>query len=192
MLGAQNLSIMNNSSQTIINIKELVGILPKNQLLKRGLQMNEISTINDAFLKINKGIIEDFGSMKDLKLTETQNIFDANHGLVLPSWNDSHTHLVFAKSREKEFIDKINGLSYQEIALRGGGILNSAKHLEEINENLLFEQSKKKLSDLIKLGTGAIEIKSGYGLSLEGELAFLNSFKNYLENPVLLLGKDSI
>ena len=80
MLGAQNLSIMNNSSQTIINIKELVGILPKNQLLKRGLQMNEISTINDAFLKINKGIIEDFGSMKDLKLTETQNIFDANHG----------------------------------------------------------------------------------------------------------------
>lgn len=182
MSGAQNLSIMNNSSQTIINIKELVGILPKNQLLKRGLQMNEISTINDAFLKINKGIIEDFGSMKDLKLTETQNIFDANHGLVLPSWNDSHTHLVFAKSREKEFIDKINGLSYQEIALRGGGILNSAKHLEEINENLLFEQSKKKLSDLIKLGTGAIEIKSGYGLSLEGELKILRTVQRLKEN----------
>ena len=85
--------------------------------------------------------------MKDLNLTETQNIFDANQGLVLPSWNDSHTHLVFAKSREKEFIDKINGLSYQEIAKRGGGILNSAKHLEEINENLLFEQSKKKLGN---------------------------------------------
>ena len=173
---------MSNSPQTIINIKELVGILPKNQLLKRGLQMNEISTINDAFLIINKGIIEDFGSMKDLKLTETQNIFDANHGLVLPSWNDSHTHLVFAKSREKEFIDKINGLSYQEIALRGGGILNSAKHLEEINENLLFEQSKKKLSDLIKLGTGAIEIKSGYGLSFQGELKILRTIQRLKEN----------
>ena len=172
---------MSNSPQTIINIKELVGILPKNQLLKKGLQMNEISTINDAFLKINKGIIEDFGSMKDLKLTETQKIFDANHGLVLPSWNDSHTHLVFAKSREKEFIDKINGLSYEQIAERGGGILNSATHLEKISEKLLFEQSKEKLNDLINLGTGAIEIKSGYGLSLQGELKILRTIKRLKE-----------
>jgi imidazolonepropionase len=96
-------------------------------------------------------------------------------------WNDSHTHLVFAKSREKEFIDKINGLSYEQIAKKGGGILNSALHLEKISEKTLYENSKQRLKNIINLGTGAIEIKSGYGLSLEGELKILRTIKRLKE-----------
>ena len=128
------------------------------------------------------GLINDFGIMSDLNFSNTNNIFDAKHGIVLPCWNDSHTHLVFAKSREKEFIDKINGLSYLEIAQRGGGILNSAKQLENIDQHQLFEESFKKLSNLIKLGTGGIEIKSGYGLSLEGEMKILRTIQKLKEN----------
>tara|TARA_B110000459_G_scaffold72577_1_gene81406 strand:- start:336 stop:794 length:459 start_codon:yes stop_codon:yes gene_type:complete len=152
---------MTNSNLTIINVKQLLGILPKEDLILAGLQMNKLSTIEDAFIEIREDKIHDFGLMKDLKLEKLKNIYDAKQGLVLPSWNDSHTHLVFAKNREKEFNDKINGLSYEQIAERGGGILNSATHLEKISEKLLFEQSKEKLNDLINLGTGAIEIKSG-------------------------------
>ena len=168
---------MSNSNLTIINIKQLVGILSKSQLVKRGIEMNEITILENAFLTIKDGIIDDFGIMSSFDNSNYNDIFDAKQGIVLPCWNDSHTHLVFAKSREKEFIDKINGLSYQEIAKRGGGILNSAKHLENINQNQLFEESYKKLSNLIKLGTGSIEIKSGYGLTLEGELKILRTIQ---------------
>ena len=172
---------MTNSNLTIINVKQLLGILPKEDLILAGLQMNKLSTIEDAFIEIREDKIHDFGLMKDLKLEKLKNTYDAKQGLVLPSWNDSHTHLVFAKNREKEFIDKINGLSYEQIAERGGGILNSATHLEKISEKLLFEQSKEKLNDLINLGTGAIEIKSGYGLSLQGELKILRTIKRLKE-----------
>ena len=168
---------MSNSNLTIINIKQLAGILSKSQLVKRGIEMNEITILENAFLTIKDGIIDDFGIMSNFGNSNYNEIFDAKQGIVLPCWNDSHTHLVFAKSREKEFIDKINGLSYQEIAQRGGGILNSAKHLENINQNQLFEESYKKLSNLIKLGTGSIEIKSGYGLTLEGELKILRTIQ---------------
>jgi imidazolonepropionase len=172
---------VNNSNIIITNIKELVGILPKNKLVLGGKEMNELSILKNAFVEVQGDKIQSFGSMKDLKLKDSQNIFDANGGSVLPSWNDSHTHLVFAKSREKEFIDKINGLSYEQIAKKGGGILNSALHLEKISEKTLYENSKHRLKNIINLGTGAIEIKSGYGLSLEGELKILRTIKRLKE-----------
>ena len=172
---------MNNSNIIITNIKELVGILPKNKLVLGGKEMNELSILKNAFVEVQEDKIQSFGSMKDLKLKDSQNIFDANGGSVLPSWNDSHTHLVFAKSREKEFIDKINGLSYEQIAKKGGGILNSALHLEKISEKTLYENSKQRLKNIINLGTGAIEIKSGYGLNLEGELKILRTIKRLKE-----------
>ena len=172
---------MNNFNLIITNIKELVGILPNNKLVISGKEMNKLSTIKNAFIEIQEDKIHSFGSMKDLKLKDFQNVLDAKGGTILPSWNDSHTHLVFAKSREKEFIDKINGLSYEQIANKGGGILNSAIHLEKISEQMLFENSKQRLENIIKLGTGAIEIKSGYGLSLEGELKILRTIKRLKE-----------
>ena len=172
---------MNNFNLIITNIKELVGILPNNKLVIGGKEMNKLSTIKNAFIEIQEDKIHSFGSMKDLKLKDFQNVFDAKGGTILPSWNDSHTHLVFAKSREKEFIDKINGLSYEQIANKGGGILNSALHLEKISAEKLFENSKQRLENIIKLGTGAIEIKSGYGLSLEGELKILRTIKRLKE-----------
>ena len=172
---------MNNFNLIITNIKELVGILPNNKLVIGGKEMNKLSTIKNAFIEIQEDKIHSFGSMKDLKLKDFQNVFDAKGGTILPSWNDSHTHLVFAKSREKEFIDKINGLSYEQIANNGGGILNSALHLEKISAEKLFENSKQRLENIIKLGTGAIEIKSGYGLSLEGELKILRTIKRLKE-----------
>ena len=172
---------MNNFNLIITNIKELVGILPNNKLVIGGKEMNKLSTIKNAFIEIQEDKIHSFGSMKDLKLKDFQNVFDAKGGTIFPSWNDSHTHLVFAKSREKEFIDKINGLSYEQIANKGGGILNSALHLEKISEEKLFENSKQRLENIIKLGTGAIEIKSGYGLSLEGELKILRTIKRLKE-----------
>ena len=173
---------MNNSNIIITNIKELVGILPKNKLVLGGKAMNELCILKNAFIEVQEDKIQSFGSMKDLKLKNSQSIFNANRGTVLPSWNDSHTHLVFAKSREKEFIDKINGLSYEQIAKKGGGILNSAIHLEKISEETLFENSKQRLENIIKLGTGAIEIKSGYGLSIDGELKILRTIKRLKEN----------
>mgnify|MGYP001436016628 FL=1 len=172
---------MNNSNIIITNIKELVGILPKDKLVLGGKEMNELSILKNAFVEVQEDKIRSFGLMKDLKLKDSQNVFDTNGGNVLPSWNDSHTHLVFAKSREKEFIDKINGLSYEQIAKKGGGILNSALHLEKISEKTLFENSKQRLKNIINLGTGAIEIKSGYGLSLEGELKILRTIKRLKE-----------
>ena len=157
----------------ITNIKYLVNVREENILL-RGKALSELPILENAFLKIKNDLIEDYGLMSDLVEEDFNNeIYDAKQATVLPSWCDSHTHLVFAASRENEFIDKIKGLSYAEIAAKGGGILNSAKKLNETPENILLEQAQIRLNKLIQLGTGAIEIKSGYGLSVEGELKIL-------------------
>ncbi|MDE3145587.1 MAG: imidazolonepropionase, partial [Bacteroidota bacterium] len=158
----------------IINIKQLVNVREQSKVL-RGKELAELPVVNNAYLIIVDGLISEYGLMKDLDLSKisTTNIIDAANQFVLPAWCDSHTHLVFAASRENEFIDKIKGLSYQEIAAKGGGILNSAKVLQQTSEEDLFNSAWKRLNELIQLGTGAIEIKSGYGLTVDAELKML-------------------
>ena len=173
---------MNNSSHLLINIKQLVGILPKNTLSLGGEKMNQISTIENAFLEIENGLIKNFGLMKNLKVQKHSNIYNASEKIVIPSWNDSHSHLVFAGTREKEFIDRINGLTYEEIAKRGGGIINSANLLNKSSENDLYNSAKSRLEDVMSMGTGAIEIKSGYGLSVDAELKMLRVIKKLKQN----------
>ena len=143
--------------------------------------MNQLNIIENAFLKIKNGLISDFGEMNSLTIENNVEVVDLKGKLVLPSWNDSHSHLVYAGTREKEFIDRINGLSYEEIAARGGGILNSAKLMENTSENDLFLASEIRLNQVMKMGTGAIEIKSGYGLTVEGELKMLRTIKRLQE-----------
>jgi imidazolonepropionase len=159
----------------IKNIKCLVQTEDVVKLKVCGKEMSLLDTINDAFLCISNGLISDFGRMKDLETSSMQNIktIDATGKLVFPSFCDSHTHLVYAGSRESEFIDKMRGLSYAEIAKRGGGILNSAKKLHETSEDELFNQSMSRVDEIIGSGTGAVEIKSGYGLNLQDELKIL-------------------
>ncbi len=173
---------MNNSSHLLINIKQLVGILSKETIQLAGEKMNHISTLKNAFLEIENGFVKNFGLMKDLEIQNHPNIFNASEKTVLPSWNDSHSHLVFAGTREKEFIDRINGLSYEEIAKRGGGIINSASLLNKTSENDLYNSAKSRLEDVMQMGTGAIEIKSGYGLSVDAELKMLRVIKKLKEN----------
>ncbi len=173
---------MKESKQIIINIKQLVGILNNGISRLSGEEMNNISSIENAFLEITDNLISGFGKMDDFQINDKYSVFDAKGKVVLPSWNDSHTHLVFAGTREKEFIDRINGLSYEEIAARGGGILNSANLLEITSEDDLFSSSSRRLHEVMKMGTGAIEIKSGYGLSLEGELKMLRVIKRLQES----------
>lgn len=157
----------------IQNIKQLAGVRHKNKLL-RGTELAQLPIIDDAYLIIEDENIIDFGEMNELAGTESYtNVIDAKGQTVLPAWCDSHTHLVFAASREDEFVDKIKGISYAEIALRGGGILNSAKKLNATSEDALYDLASQRLLELIQLGTGAIEIKSGYGLTVEGELKML-------------------
>ena len=173
---------MKESKQIIINIKQLVGILKNGETKICGEEMNNIYTIENAFLEITDNLISGFGKMEDFQINDQYSVFEAKGKVVLPSWNDSHTHLVFAGTREKEFIDRINGLSYEEIAARGGGILNSANLLEITSEDDLFLSSSRRLEDVMKMGTGAIEIKSGYGLSHEGELKMLRVIKRLQES----------
>jgi imidazolonepropionase len=158
----------------LTNIKSIVNVRNKNELL-RGNALSELPCMDNAFLIIEDKHIADYGSMDALQHSVAS--FGSHEDLtgryVLPSWCDSHTHLVFAGSREGEFVDKINGLSYAEIAARGGGILQSSKVLNAISEDELYRQSKKRLEQIIRMGTGAVEIKSGYGLTLEGELKML-------------------
>ena len=172
---------MSNSSLILINIKQLVGILPADKIKISGDQMNKLNTLENAFLEITNEKISGFGLMNELNIKDNDNIIDLSGKVVLPSWNDSHTHLVFAGTREKEFIDRINGLSYEEIAERGGGILNSANLLENTSENDLFDSASRRLEEVIKMGTGAIEIKSGYGLSIDGELKMLRVIQRLKE-----------
>lgn len=165
----------------LTNIKQLVGIQSESKQKVSGIEMNQLNTIENAYLKIDNEKIADFGKMEDLSIKNHEEVIDLKGKLVLPSWNDSHTHLVYAGTREKEFIDRINGLSYEEIAARGGGILNSAKLMEETSENELYAAAENRLQQVMKMGTGAIEIKSGYGLSVEGELKMLRTIKRLNE-----------
>jgi len=172
--------------KTVIkNISELIQTENTPRKWVAGKDMSKLSTIKDAFVEYENGIITSFGSMSDWNGIEDWNnteIIDAEGGMVFPSYCDSHTHLVFAASREGEFVDRINGLSYEEIANRGGGILNSAEKLQNTTEDELYESAFSRLNNLIQMGTGAIEIKSGYGLTLDAELKMLRVIKRLKEN----------
>lgn len=164
-----------------INIKELLQTRETNIDKVSGAEMAELPTIKNAFLLVENDIILDFGSMEKCP-TEADKVIDVNGKIILPTWCDSHTHIVYAGNREQEFVDRINGLSYEEIANRGGGILNSAKKLNETSEDELYHQSKKRLEEVMLQGTGAVEIKSGYGLTVDGELKMLRVIKRLAEN----------
>lgn len=156
----------------IKNIKLLVGILPQGVTRLSGEDMNRLNTIENAYILLENGLIKEFGQMAQCPDYKGETI-NAMGKMVFPSFCDSHTHIVFAGSREGEFLDKINGLSYEEIAKRGGGILNSARKLHETSEDELYAQALRRLKMVIGFGTGALEIKSGYGLSTEDELKML-------------------
>ena len=143
--------------------------------------MKILPTLKNAFLYLVNDTIVDFGKMEDCKITNADEIIDASGKFVLPTWCDSHTHLVYAGDRTQEFVDRINGLTYEEIAKRGGGILNSAEKLQNTSEEELYQQALKRLNNVIKLGTGAIEIKSGYGLTVDSELKMLRVIKRLKE-----------
>lgn len=163
----------------VTNIKHLINVREKTNVL-RGAAMAELPVVENAYLEIENGLISGYGEMKDIakrNAVEGEELIDANQSSVLPSWCDSHTHIVFAASREEEFVDKIKGATYAEIAAKGGGILNSARKLNETSEEALFDQSWMRLVELMHLGTGAIEIKSGYGLTVESELKMLRVIK---------------
>ena len=165
-----------------INIKELVQVRELDVMKVSGKNMSILPIIKNAFLIIKDNIIVDFGSMNTLDTKKSDKVIELTGKIVLPTWCDSHTHLVFADTREEEFVNRIKGLTYQEIAERGGGILNSSKKLQNKPEIELFEDASKRLKKLIKNGTGAIEIKSGYGLTLESELKILRVIKKLKEN----------
>lgn len=164
------------------NIKELIQVRDKQIDFVAGAEMKILPTIKDAFLVVENGLISDYGKMDDCPNAEFDTIVDATGKMILPSWCDSHTHIVYAGNREGEFVDRINGLSYEDIANNGGGILNSAKKLQETSEDDLYNQSKIRLEEVIQLGTGAVEIKSGYGLTADAELKMLRVIKRLKEN----------
>lgn len=165
-----------------INIKELIQVRETAIKKVSGKEMNILPTIKNAFLIIKNGLIFDFGSMSNLKESSFDKKTDCTGKMILPTWCDSHTHIVYAGNREQEFVDRINGLSYEEIANNGGGILNSAKNLQATSEDNLYNESAKRLDEVIALGTGAIEIKSGYGLTVSSELKMLRVIKKLKEN----------
>jgi imidazolonepropionase len=185
--------------QVITNIQCLANVRETTHAL-RGKELSEMPCIYDAYLIIEDGVIVEFGEMKDFNETQNSKLktrntesriqnfeqtINANGVTLLPCWCDSHTHLVFAASREEEFVDKIKGKAYTEIAAKGGGILNSARKLNATSEEELFQKTQHRLNELIKLGTGAIEIKSGYGLTVEGELKMLRVIKRLKESSAI-------
>ncbi len=165
------------------NIAILAGIDPEKHLCRKGSEMSVLNTIENAYLIVKDGKFDSFGKMEQLDeaAVHADEVVDAKGGTVLPSWCDSHTHIVYAGSREGEFEDKIKGLSYAEIARRGGGILNSADRLHELTEEELYEQAMCRIDEIIRKGTGAVEIKSGYGLTLEDELKMLRVIRRIKE-----------
>ncbi len=172
----------------ITNIKQLNGILPQDTSFLKGEEMNTITHIKDAFLCLKDDLIYSFGTMSEIPTIKKGDVvIDASNKMVFPSWCDSHTHLVFAAPRQEEFVDRINGLSYEEIALKGGGILNSAKKLAETSEDKLFNDALIRLKEIEQLGTGAVEIKSGYGLSLEAEIKMLKVIQRLKSASNLLI-----
>ena len=171
----------------ITNIKELLQVRDISTTRVSGKDMKHLPTIKNAFIIIENGVIANFGEMKDLPNIKADNVIDAKGKMVLPSWCDSHTHIVYAGNTEQEFVDRINGLSYEEIANRGGGILNSAKALQATSIDGLYNQTVHRVKEVMKLGTGAIEIKSGYGLTTEAELKMLRVAKRIeKEFPILV------
>jgi len=172
-----------------INIAKLINVREQNKLV-RGTDLAKLPTLEEAFLLIKDGIITDFGAMFELEIKVPQfpeNVIDVSGQFILPCWCDSHTHLVFAGSREDEFVDKLKGLTYAEIAAKGGGILNSAQKLNQTSEEELFDAAMVRLKEIAQLGTGSVEIKSGYGLSVEGEIKMLRVIKRLKENSDLLI-----
>ena len=164
------------------HIKELIQVENSPKKMVAGKAMNLLPSIKNAFLLIEDTAIIDFGKMKDLPNLKYDTCINLEGQLILPTWCDSHTHIVYAGNRVQEFTDRIHGLSYKEIAERGGGILNSATNLQVTSEEELYLQSSKRLEEIMKLGTGAVEIKSGYGLTKEAELKMLRVIKKLNEN----------
>jgi imidazolonepropionase len=174
------------------NIKELVQVDPKNRLWVAGKSMSDLLTIKNAFLVIQDEQIRDFGTMNDLNYADFEEDdqvmeIDCKGRMVFPSYCDSHTHLVFAATRESEFVDRINGLTYEEIARNGGGILNSAHRLQEMPEDDLYHQAMQRLEEIASMGTGAVEIKSGYGLTTESELKMLRVIHRMKQHSPLMI-----
>ena len=166
----------------ITNIQELLQIRDASINKVSGAEMAVLPSIKNAYLIIENDVIKDFGAMNNCPKIKVDITIDATGKVVLPAWCDSHTHIVYAGNRVQEFADRINGLSYEEIANRGGGILNSAKKLNETSEEELYQQSKERLEEVMQQGTGAVEIKSGYGLTVDGELKMLRVIKKLSEN----------
>lgn len=171
----------------IKNIGQIAGIVEEGILRKEGAAMSETGTLDNAWLLIDNERIADFGPMDALPSDEGCEIIDAEGGMVLPAFCDSHTHIVFAGTREQEFLDKIEGLSYAEIAAHGGGILNSADLLHRTSEEELYRQAMSRVNEMISKGTGAIEIKSGYGLSTEDELKILRVIRRIRETSPAII-----
>ncbi|MDA9246866.1 imidazolonepropionase [Flavobacteriaceae bacterium] len=159
------------------NIAMLLQIRPLTTQKVSGPQMKELPSLENAWLLLEDDVIHSFGNMSEMPNFQDIKTLDCSGKTVLPSWCDSHTHLVYAGNREQEFVDRINGLSYQEIAASGGGIVNSAKKLQATTQTALFAQSEKRLQEVIQQGTGAIEIKSGYGLTTQAEMKMLRVAK---------------
>jgi len=165
----------------IRNIKGLLQVRPAGIGKVSGAEMATLPQIENAYLVLENEKIAAFGPMSDCPSAEGSELIDATGCFVLPAWCDSHTHLVYAGNREQEFVDRINGMTYEQIAARGGGILNSAAVLNETSEDEIFRQSEARLQEIMKLGTGAVEIKSGYGLTVEGELKMLRVIRRLKE-----------
>lgn len=165
----------------IKNIHRLYGIAQSGSPFKKGKAMSEVETIENAFLLTQGKSIKSYGSMAQCP-ERADTVIDASGKCVLPTWCDSHTHIVFAQGRENEYVDKLTGISYEEIAAKGGGILNSAKKLQELPEDILYERALGRLNEVITNGTGAIEIKSGYGLTLDSELKMLRIIQRLKES----------
>jgi imidazolonepropionase len=169
------------ATQIFTNISLLAGT-GNSSVFIRGKNLSNLPVIENGYLIVEDDVIAETGKMENFRFKKND---VPPHTIILPAWCDSHTHLVFAGSREEEFVDKMKGLSYAEIAAKGGGILNSAKEINHTSEDELFNQAYKRLTEVSKLGTGAIEIKSGYGLTLEGELKMLRVIKKLKEKSSL-------
>ena len=166
----------------LINIDQLLQVYEAPPAKVSGAEMKQLPSIKNARLLTEDDVILDFGKMEDLTQLSVEKTIDCSGKIVLPSWCDSHTHIVYAGNREQEFVDRINGLSYQEIAEKGGGIVNSATKLQNTPEEELYRQSASRLEEVMRLGTGAIEIKSGYGLTTEAEIKMLRVAKKLAKN----------
>lgn len=166
----------------LINIKELIQVREADVKKVSGKDMAVLPTIKNAYLVVENDRILGYGPMEEIPSFSAVKTIDCTGKMVFPSWCDSHTHIVYAGNREQEFVDRINGLTYEEIANKGGGILNSAKKLQEATEEELYFQASRRLEEVMQQGTGAIEIKSGYGLTIDAELKILKTIKRLQEN----------